>query len=126
MRRGYVSADDLRLVHVTDDVDDAVDEILGFYAQLPLAAVRRRAGSCCACSTLPSDDASSRRSTATFADIIVRGAIEAIDATPEEIADDDHVDLARIAFRFDRRGWARLRMLIDRLNDRPTADSARA
>ncbi len=36
-----------------------------------------------------------------------------------EIADDDHVDLARIAFRFDRHGWSRLRMLIDRLNDRP-------
>ena len=42
-----------------------------------------------------------------------------IDATPDEIADDDHVDLDRIAFRFDRHGWARLRELIDRLNDRP-------
>ena len=36
-----------------------------------------------------------------------------------EIADDDHVDLARLAFRFDRRSWARLRELIDRLNGRP-------
>jgi len=45
--------------------------------------------------------------------------MEVIDATPEEIADDDHVDLARVAFRFNRHGWSRLRMLIDRLNDRP-------
>ena len=41
-----------------------------------------------------------------------------IPATPEEIADDDHVDLDRVAFRFNRHGWARLRMLIDRLNRR--------
>ena len=51
-----------------------------------------------------------------FADIVVRGEIEVIGATPEEVADDDHVDLARVAFRFDRHGWARLRRLIDRLN----------
>jgi hypothetical protein len=53
-----------------------------------------------------------------FADIVVRGRIEVIGATPEELADDDYVDLARLAFRFDRHGWARLRMLIDRLNGR--------
>jgi hypothetical protein len=56
---------------------------------------------------------------AEFADIVVRGEMEIIRATAEEVADDDHVDLARIAFRFDRHGWSRLRMLIDRLNDRP-------
>ena len=53
-----------------------------------------------------------------FADIVVRGEIEQIAATPDEVADDDHADLARIAFRFDRHRWSRLRMLIDRLNDR--------
>ena len=42
--------------------------------------------------------------------------MEVIGATPQEVADDDHVDLARVAFRFDRHGWARLRILIDRLN----------
>jgi hypothetical protein len=45
--------------------------------------------------------------------------MEVIEATPEEVADDDHVDLARVAFRFDRHHWSRLRMLIDRLNERP-------
>ena len=34
-------------------------------------------------------------------------------------ADGDHVDLARLSFRFDRHGWSRLRMLIDCLNERP-------
>ena len=58
-----------------------------------------------------------------FADIVVRDAIEVIDATSAEITDDDYVDLARIAFRFDRHGWSRLRMLIDRLNGREPAAS---
>ena len=51
-----------------------------------------------------------------FADIVVRGAMEVIEATPREVVDDDHVGLARVAFWFDRRNWARLRMLIDRFN----------
>ena len=42
--------------------------------------------------------------------------MERIDATAAEVADGDHVDLDRVAFWFDRRSWARLRMLIDRLN----------
>jgi len=54
-----------------------------------------------------------------FDDIVVRGDIDVIEATPAEVADDDHVDLARIAFRFDRRGWSRLRAMIDCLNGRP-------
>jgi len=48
----------------------------------------------------------------------VRGRIERIEVTAAEQADDDNVDLDRIAFRFDRHGFARLRTLIDRLNGR--------
>jgi len=56
-----------------------------------------------------------------FADIVVRGRIERVAPTPAEEADDDHLDLERIAFRFDRHGFARLRALIDRLNGREAA-----
>jgi len=38
------------------------------------------------------------------------------DASPAEIADADALDRERVAFWFDRHGWARLRELIDRLN----------
>ena len=113
---GYVSADDLRLVHVTDDIDDAVDEVFGFYANYHsmrfvdgMLVLRLQ--------SLPSPEELAVLSD-EFADIVVRDRIEAIVTTPAELADDDHVDLARIAFRFDRRGWARVRMLIDRLNGR--------
>ena len=51
-----------------------------------------------------------------FADIIVGPKIKRIHATPEEVADNDNVDLHRIAFGFNRREYGRLRQFIDVLN----------
>jgi uncharacterized protein (TIGR00730 family) len=114
---GYVSLEDDHLFLVTDDAQAAVDEILGFYRNYHSQrfvkgrlVLRLR--------TAPSPERLAELNE-EFADIVVRGAMEVVEATAQEIADDDHVDLARIAFRFDRHGWSRLRMLIDRLNDRP-------
>lgn len=114
---GYVSLDDDHLFCVTDDVQTAVDEILGFYRNYHSQRfVKGRL-------VLRMHEAPSTAQLAAlnaeFADIVARGEIEVIAATPDEVADDDHVDLARIAFRFDRHHWSRLRMLIDRLNARP-------
>jgi uncharacterized protein (TIGR00730 family) len=112
----YVSHEDRHLFCVTDNIQTVVDEILGFYANYHsqrfvkgrlVIRLRRE----------PSSDELAVL-TRDFADIITRGEIEAITATAEERADDDHVDLPRVAFRFDRHGWARLRTLIDRLNGR--------
>jgi len=51
-----------------------------------------------------------------FADIVAKGEIEAIGVTKVEAADHDFPELARIRFRFNRKGWARLLMMIDALN----------
>ena len=51
-----------------------------------------------------------------FADIIIGSAIQRIEPTPEEVADEDHLELPRIAFGFNRRDYGRLRQLIDVLN----------
>ena len=114
---GYVSLEDDHLFCVTDDVQTAVDEILGFYRNYH--SQRFVKGRLVLRLQHAPSPALLKELNAEFADIVVRGEIEVIDATPQEIADDDHVDLARIAFRFDRHGWSRLRMMIDRLNDRP-------
>ena len=53
---------------------------------------------------------------ADFEDIIFGEKFRIIEATPEERDDDDHVELPRIAFGFDRRQYGRLRQLIDVLN----------
>ncbi len=51
-----------------------------------------------------------------FADINLGAPIKRIKPTPEEREDNDHVDLPRIAFNFNRRDYGRLRQLIDVLN----------
>ncbi len=114
MVRRLISPDDLDLVHITDDVDDAVREIEGFYSNFHsirfvdrALVIRMR--------ELPSDEELERLSE-DFADIVTGGRIEPAQPSPAEIADHDHVDLARIRFRFDRTHWARLAQLIDALN----------
>ena len=114
---GYVSLEDDHLFCVTDDVQTAVNEILGFYRNYH--SQRFVKGRLVLRLQHAPSPAQLQALNAEFADIVVRGEIELVEPTPEEVADDDHVDLARIAFRFDRHGWSRLRMLIDRLNDRP-------
>jgi len=115
-RTGYVSREDDRLFYVTDDVQTTVDEILAFYRNYDSQRfVKGRL--VLRMQTAPSPERL-KALNAEFADIVVRGEMEVIEATPEEVADNDHVDLARIAFRFDRHHWSRLRMLIDCLNER--------
>jgi hypothetical protein len=43
--------------------------------------------------------------------------IAVIKSTPEEIEDQDHLDLARIVFGFNHSVYGRLRQLIDVLNE---------
>jgi uncharacterized protein (TIGR00730 family) len=119
----YVSPDDMRLVRITDNVAETVDEVIGFYTNyhslrfvegvLVLRVQRAPTGEELA--ALGEE----------FGDIVVRGEIEVIGATPAEIADDDHLDLARLSFRFNRRSWARLREMIDHLNGRPDRGDVR-
>jgi uncharacterized protein (TIGR00730 family) len=115
----YISPADMDLLRITDSVEEAVDEVLGFYSnyhslrfvQGVLVLRLLRAPSAAETAALREE----------FDDIVVRDDIEVIEATPAEVADGDHVDLARIAFRFNRRSWSRLRTMIDRLNGRPAS-----
>ena len=58
--------------------------------------------------------------TDQYPDIIderIPGApFELVDASPAEVADDDHPELPRLSIAFDRRHFGRLRQLIDHLN----------
>jgi uncharacterized protein (TIGR00730 family) len=113
---GYIGKHDLNLMLITDDVERAVDEVTGFYSNYH--SQRYIEGILVIRLQRAPDDAELDALNEEFADIVARGRIERIDATPAERADDDHVDLDRIAFRFDRHSYARLRELIDRLNGR--------
>ncbi|MGZ8762315.1 MAG: LOG family protein [Acidimicrobiia bacterium] len=116
LERGYISERDLSLVRITDDVATAIEELVGFYENyrslrfvdgtLVLRMLHAPGG--------PELAALNR----DFADIVVGGQIEKIEATPAELTDDDHPGLERLALRFDRKNWARIRELINRLNGR--------
>jgi uncharacterized protein (TIGR00730 family) len=113
---GYIGKHDLNLMLITDDVEQAVDEVTGFYSNYH--SLRYVEGLLVIRLQRAPDDTTLDALSDEFADIVVRGRIERIEPTPAERADDDHVELDRIAFRFDRHNHARLRELIDRLNAR--------
>jgi uncharacterized protein (TIGR00730 family) len=114
LRSKLISPDDTSLYQITDNVDEAVNIITRFYRNFhstrfvrDLLVIRlKNAPSASALAKISSD----------FANIIVEGKIEAIKPTSDEIEDNDHLDLARIAFAFNRRDYGRLRKLVDVLN----------
>ena len=114
LRDQLISADDLNLYRITDSTDEAVRIITRFYRNFQssrfvkdLLVIRLK--------NAPSETAL-RALNEDFADIINGTPIKVIKPTPEEVEDNDHLDLARIAFSFNRRDSGRLRQLIDVLN----------
>ena len=96
-------------------IDEAVDEICHFYPRYhSMRYVGRRL---VLRLTSPVTDDELADLNREFADIISGAPIERTEASAGEVDDDDVPDLPRIAFGFDRRSFARLRHLIDRLNE---------
>ena len=112
--RKYVSPADLALFSITDDVRVALDEVIGFYRNYH--SLRFVDGDLVLrMQSLPSD-ATLAALNHDFADI-TSGPIEPVPTSKAEIADRDVPDLARLRMRFDRHSYARLHVLIKRLND---------
>ena len=109
-----ISPVDLNLYQITDNADEAVKIVSRFYRNFDstrfikeLFVIRlKNAPSLSALAALNED----------FADIIVEGKIQIVKPTPDEIEDNDRLDLARIGFNFNRRDYGRVRQLIDVLN----------
>jgi uncharacterized protein (TIGR00730 family) len=112
--RGLVSEEDRHLYCITDDVNAARQEILGFYRNYHS---RRFVGEhmVIRLRRVPTDDQLDVLND-EFADICVEGGIEIVEPFPDERASDDNVDLPRLALEFDLLHHGRLRQLIDALN----------
>jgi uncharacterized protein (TIGR00730 family) len=112
--KGLISVDDLGLFNLTGDADDAVAQMLGFYANYH--SQRYVDGRL----ILRIHQAPDVRTLADinheFADIVVEGEIAMTVASPAEVTDNDAPDCERLSFRFDRQSFGRLRQLVDRLN----------
>jgi uncharacterized protein (TIGR00730 family) len=117
LRRGMVSADDLALYKVTDNVNAAVNEIVGFYRVYH--SCRYVGDRLVIRLTRPLPDDFVHALTLEFRDIIADGVLEQRGAFAAERTEADILHLPRLAFRFDRVHCGRLRQLIDRLNTAP-------
>src|SRR5947209_1049649 len=119
IKRGLVSPEDQHLYCITDDVEVATNEIIGFYRNYhsrrfvgDLMVMRLKAA--------PTDDELDELNR-QFADIATTGRIERTGPLPAEQSTRDNLDLPRIALHFDRLSHGRLRRLINALNTLPSA-----
>ena len=119
--RGLISPDDHFLWKVTDDVNQAAQEVLHFYRNYH--SVRRVGRRLVVRMRQAPTDAELEQLNAEFANICAAGRIEHVDPLPAEVAGGDHLELGRIALQFDHAHYGRLRQLIDALNDLPVASS---
>ncbi len=113
---GLISPADLALVRLTDNVDEAVEEICAFYKCYH--SMRYVGSRLILRTTTDIDDALLDSINEEFSDIVVEGPIERATATGPEVEDNDHVELPRLSMNFNRASFSRLRVLIDRLNGR--------
>jgi uncharacterized protein (TIGR00730 family) len=114
---GLISPPDTSLYRITHSVDEAVEEVLGFYrvyhsmryVHKDLVVRLNRA---------ITDDTLDGLN-AEFKDIIWEGRIERVEADAHEANEPDIRHLPRIRFRFDRHGHSRFRQMIDLINRSP-------
>jgi uncharacterized protein (TIGR00730 family) len=114
LERGLIAPEDEALYRITSDVDEAVEELLGFYRNYhsirwvgDLLVLRlHHAPSHKQLDELNRD----------FSDIVTGGTIRPTKPLGPERSGHDRLDLPRICLRFDRIHYGRLRQLIDRLN----------
>jgi hypothetical protein len=112
---GWVSPEDRALFKVETTVEEASREIVGFYRNYhscrwvgDLLVLRIHT------SPTKGELADLNR---RFADIVVSGHIRTASAFPPERSSNDHPELPRLALRFDKWHFARLRQLIDAVNE---------
>ena len=120
VRGGLVSPEDHQLYLVTDDVDVAVAEIERFWRNYhsirwvgDRLVLRLR--------HQPTDEEVAALDE-EFRDVLLGGHLTASEPLPPEVADRDHLDLARLVMRYDPRHAGRLRVLIDAVNQLRSAN----
>lgn len=112
LKPGKISREDLSLYKITDDVDEAVEEILHFYHNYH--SMRYVRDELVIRLQRPLPAGALRKLSADFKDICSRGSILPSDPLPEE---HDFLSLPRLVLHFNRLNCGRLRQLVNRVND---------
>jgi len=109
-----IAPEDLSLFRITHDIDEAVNEILGFYSVYN--SMRYVRGKLVLRLHIEPSDAFIERLNDEFGDIVEKGRIKKAEVHRLE-SDDEHLKhLPRIAFEFERKYCGRLRQMIDLIN----------
>jgi hypothetical protein len=111
---GMISSMDSSLYLVTNDCQEAVDEVMDFFTVFhSMRYVHDRLVLRLETEVAPElfDDLNRY-----FKDLIVEGSLERSEALPEEKGEVDLKDLPRLVFHFNRRAHGRLRQLINSIN----------
>ena len=114
LARQLISPEDLSLLKITTSVDEAVEEIRGFYRRFHsiryvgrVLVMRLKTG-------ISPEQAAGLHEV--FGDLLSEGTFELRGPLPEELDEPDLRNLPRLAFVSNRRSAGRLRQLIDHLN----------
>jgi uncharacterized protein (TIGR00730 family) len=113
--RGLVGRHDLRLYKITDNIDEAVLEVRQFYSNYH--SIRFSRDEVIMRLRHPVTTTELQHITANYSDLLHHGTFRVSPALPVERDEPALADLPRLIFPFNRRDHARLRMLIDYLNE---------
>lgn len=111
---GYISAGDVDLADLTDDVATARELITGFYRRYH--SIRWVGTKLVIRTVTPVSDADLDRLNDEFGSMFSEGRLERTDPFGPERKDDDHVDLPRLACTFDVHQMAGLHHLVRAIN----------
>jgi len=112
--RGLVSPADTSLYKITNSCDEAVEEIRRFYSNYH--SIRHVGNDLVVRLRVAPTAEQLAELNERFGHLVHSGSIRSVEAFTVERRQNDHPELARIAFRFNRRGYAELREMIDVLN----------
>lgn len=123
-RRGMISECDFALFKVTDEIDEAVAEVVRFYRRFH--SYRYVGDKIVVRLNRALTDEAVTELNAKFADIVKAGVMTQGEPLEEEDDEPELGMLPRLVFRHRRRDFGRLRQFIDALNEANVASSMRA
>ena len=111
---GMISPEDVNLFKITNSVEEAIEETLGFYRVYH--SMRYVKDQLVFRLKSELNDKQLSEIQDQFGDILVGGEYVQRDALPEESGEPDLAHLPRLVFQFNQRSLGRLRMLINAIN----------
>lgn len=111
----YVGENDLDLFLIAKSAQKAIDELTHFYHNY--SSQRFVEGVMVLRMKRPISDAELKAINKEFSDIVTAGEIERCEISNDELKDKDQLDAHRLRFHFDKRHWASLRQIINRINE---------